>query len=59
MSIKKHYEATDDPVLPNYLALFACILHKDMSVSKALTLMEIKSDNHSGGADDGYKDVCN
>jgi len=35
--------AADDLVLPNYLALFACILHKNLTVSKALTLMELSS----------------
>jgi len=35
--------ADDDPVLPNYLALLACILHKKLTVAKALTLMEINA----------------
>ena len=33
--------ADADPVLPNYIALLACILHKNLTVSKALTLMEL------------------
>jgi len=35
--------AIDDPVLPNYLGLLACILHKKLTVAKALTLMELSS----------------
>jgi len=38
------YNPNSDPVLPNYLALLACILHKKLSVSKALQLMGIVSE---------------
>ena len=31
----------DDPLLPNYMALLASILHRKLSVAKALQLMEI------------------
>ena len=38
---KPLYDPNDDPVLPNYLALMACILHKELSVPRALALMGI------------------
>ena len=41
MNIKEIYNPNNDPLLPNYLALLACILHEDMSVSEALALMGI------------------
>lgn len=41
---QKKTMADDDPLLPNYLALLACILHKNLDASKALRLMEIQID---------------
>ena len=31
----------DDPLYPNYMALLSCILHKNLSVSDGLRLMDI------------------
>ena len=41
---KKIYNPDNDPTLPNYLALLACILHKKLTISKALTLMGLTAE---------------